>query len=266
MEGDLRAPLDVHSLRAALQPPWRRLDVVVETGSTNADLVGRAAAGEELDGSVLIAEHQTAGRGRLGRTWTATPRTQVIMSVAVSARDVPAAGWGWLPLATGVAVVDAVSALANVDAGVKWPNDVLVGTGKLAGILAEVASVEPVIVVGLGLNVTLTPGDVDGGGATSLSALDVTVPSRAALVTRLLSELGQRVDAWRAAGGADRRLRDDYTKHSLTIGNHVRATMPGRPDIIGIARSVDEQGRLCIESNGEILAVSAGDVVHLRGV
>jgi BirA family biotin operon repressor/biotin-[acetyl-CoA-carboxylase] ligase len=86
---------------------------------------------------VLIAEHQTAGRGRLGRTWTAVPRTQITMSVAVGASDVPVAGWGWLPLATGVAVVDAVSAVAGVDVGVKWPNDVLAGEGKLAAPLPK---------------------------------------------------------------------------------------------------------------------------------
>jgi BirA family biotin operon repressor/biotin-[acetyl-CoA-carboxylase] ligase len=129
-----------------------------------------------------------------------------------------------------------------------------------------VATAESVIVVGIGLNVTLSPDQVDGGGATSLAALGARLPSRDALVTRLLSELGKRVDAWRRAGGADDGLQDDYRERSLTIASRVRATIPGKPDIIGIARAVDGQGRLCIESDGDTVAVSAGDIVHLRPV
>ena len=152
----LRSPLDVATLRdglVGLGMPWRQLDVVAETGSTNADLLARAEAGADIDGSVLLAEHQSAGRGRHGRHWSAPPRTQVAMSIGVAGGSVPRTGWGWLPLATGVALADALAAL-GVEAGLKWPNDVLVNDGKLAGILAEVASPTPVIVLGLGLNVT----------------------------------------------------------------------------------------------------------------
>src|SRR6202162_3911502 len=122
----LRAPLDAETLRDGLVGPrlsWRQLDVVAETGSTNADLLARAEAGADIDGSVLLAEYQSAGRGRHGRQWSAPP---------------------------------GASAALGVEAGLKCPNDVLVTEGKLAGILAEVASPTPVIVLGLGLNVTLT--------------------------------------------------------------------------------------------------------------
>jgi BirA family biotin operon repressor/biotin-[acetyl-CoA-carboxylase] ligase len=135
---------------------WRRVDVVEEIGSTNADLLTRAAAGEDIDGAVLLAEYQSAGRGRHGRSWSAPARSQVAASVGVGVAAVPSETWGWLPLLTGVAVVDALDEITGVTAGLKWPNDVLVGTGKLAGILAEVAAPEPVVVVGLGLNVTMT--------------------------------------------------------------------------------------------------------------
>jgi BirA family transcriptional regulator, biotin operon repressor / biotin---[acetyl-CoA-carboxylase] ligase len=260
----LRPPLNVTSLRSALGPPWRHLDVVSETGSTNADLIGRAVAGEDVSGVVLIAEHQTAGRGRMGRSWSTAPRAQIALSVGVGARDVPPAGWGWLPLAAGLAVVDAVAAVTGIEAGLKWPNDVLVGERKLAGILAEMASPEPVIVVGIGLNVTLTPEEAGDPAATSLLSLGVEMPDRDVLVARLLLELGRRVDVWRRAGGADGSLSDDYRARSLTIGNPVRATLPGDREVVGTALSVDEQGRLRIESNGHTVAVSAGDVVHLR--
>ena len=155
-----RTPLDLDELRRVPVGPgaaWRRIDVVEETGSTNADLLARAAAGENIDGAVLVAEHQTAGRGRHGRKWSAPPRSQIALSIGVAAADLPAHTWGWLPLATGVAVVDALSEVTGIVAGLKWPNDVLVGDGKLAGILAEVAAPQPVIVIGLGLNVTMTP-------------------------------------------------------------------------------------------------------------
>jgi BirA family transcriptional regulator, biotin operon repressor / biotin---[acetyl-CoA-carboxylase] ligase len=272
----LRPPLDAASLRDGLTGPglpWRRLDVVAATGSTNADLLARAAAGEDIDGVVLIAEHQTAGRGRNGRTWSAVPRAQILMSFGVSTRDVPADAWGWLPLATGVAVVDTVSAVADLNARLKWPNDVIAGGGKLAGILAQIARPNPVdpslvpppaVVVGVGLNVTLRSREVDDPGATSLLELGVAAPDRDRLVRQLLRNLAVRVTNWRTVGAADRRLIADYRARSMTIGSRVRAVLPGDREIVGVARSVDEQGRLLIESGGSTVAVSAADVVHLR--
>lgn len=262
----LRAPLDQAALRAELIGTglgWRRLDVVDETGSTNADLLARAASGDDVAGAVLIAEHQTAGRGRHGRGWSAAPRAQITMSVGVSIVDVPTAGWGWLPLATGVAVVDTVAPLLEgVRVGLKWPNDVLAGDppGKLAGILAEVA--RPVVVIGLGLNVFRPPDGI--GGATSLLDLGVPAPDRTRLACGLLRELGRRVVAWRAARGADWALAADYRARSLTIGARVRADLPGGKEVVGTASAIDDHGRLCIESGGQTVVVSAGDVVHLR--
>ncbi|MGD1110330.1 MAG: biotin--[acetyl-CoA-carboxylase] ligase, partial [Mycobacterium sp.] len=252
----LRTPLDAAALRAELIGTglgWRKLDVVEETGSTNADLLARAAAGTDIAGAVLIAEHQTAGRGRHGRSWSAAPRAQITMSVGVSVVDVPTEGWGWLSLAAGVAVVDALAPLLDgigVRAGLKWPNDVLAGQpdspGKLAGILAEV--VRPVVVIGLGLNVTQAPEEVDGPGATSLLDLGVPAPDRDQLVRRLLRELGGRIVGWRAARGADWQLAADYRARSLTIGTRVRAQLPGGKEIVGTATAVDDQGRLCLET------------------
>ncbi|MEB4211573.1 biotin--[acetyl-CoA-carboxylase] ligase [Mycobacterium sp. 94-17] len=272
----LRTPLDESALRAELIGTglgWRRLDIVEQTGSTNADLLERAASGDDVAGAVLIAEHQTAGRGRHGRGWSATPRAQVTMSVGVSVVDVPTTGWGWLPLAAGVAVVDTVTPLlagTGAQAGLKWPNDVLAGPrespGKLAGILAEVA--KPVVVIGLGLNVTQSADEIDGPGATSLLDLGVAAPDRTRLVAGLLTELGRRIVAWRAARGADWSLAADYRARSLTIGTRVRAHLPGGKQVEGTASAVDDQGRLCLEATGpgggQTVVVAAGDVVHLR--
>jgi BirA family biotin operon repressor/biotin-[acetyl-CoA-carboxylase] ligase len=264
---EFRERLDAAVLRDAVlgsSPVWRRIDVVAETGSTNADLIARAAAGEDVDGAVLIAEHQTAGRGRQGRSWSDVPGAQITMSVGVDAGAVASEGWGWLPLATGVAIVDAVRAETGVEAGLKWPNDVLAGSGKLAGILAEVAAPQRIIVVGLGLNVTLRRDEIPAPEATSLIELGVDAPNRLRLIGALLRNLAERIVAWRNAGGADAGLAADYRAHCLTLGASVRAVLPDNREITGVAQAVDEQGRLCIDSNGETTLVSAGDVIHLR--
>jgi BirA family transcriptional regulator, biotin operon repressor / biotin---[acetyl-CoA-carboxylase] ligase len=275
----LRPPLDSAALRGELVGTglgWRQLDVVAQTGSTNADLMQRAASGADIDGAVLIAEHQTAGRGRHGRGWSASPRAQITMSVGVKVGDLPTATWGWLPLLTGVAVVDTVAPLlqaAGAGAGLKWPNDVLAGPpdsmGKLAGILVEVT--RPCVVIGLGLNVTQAPEEVDRSvgapAATSLLDLGLASPDRDQVLQALLRELGRRIVSWRAARGADWQLASDYRERSLTIGSRVRAHLPGDTQLVGTATGIDDQGRLCVEpegSPGQTEVVSAGDVVHLR--
>jgi BirA family transcriptional regulator, biotin operon repressor / biotin---[acetyl-CoA-carboxylase] ligase len=266
MDSDPLAPLDAAALRDGLVGPgmpWRQLDVVAETGSTNADLLARAEAGADIDGSVLLAEYQNAGRGRHGRQWTAPSRTQIALSVGVSGASVPHPGWGWLTLATGVAVADALAAV-GVEAGLKWPNDVLVDGGKLAGILAEVAAPTQVIVVGLGLNVALTADDAPDPVATSLLMLGSSATDRNALARTILRELARRIDAWRTAGGADSALLADYQRYSLTLNSRVRASMPGDREVVGVARSVDETGRLCVDTGAQIVAISAGDITHLR--
>jgi BirA family transcriptional regulator, biotin operon repressor / biotin---[acetyl-CoA-carboxylase] ligase len=265
---DTRPPLDVDRLRASLGPPWRRIDVVEETGSTNADLLDRAAAGEDVDGAVLLAEYQTAGRGRHGRHWSAPSRSQIALSVGVGVADVPPAAWGWLPLVTGVAVVDAVTEVAGIAAGLKWPNDVLAGPaetpGKLAGILAEVAAPKPLVVVGLGLNVTMTAAEAPDPVATSLALLGAAETDRTVLAEAVLRQLATRIDAWRSAGGADAALADAYRSRSRTLGARVRAALPGDQTVEGVAEDIDELGRLVINTGTQLEPVSAGDITHLR--
>ena len=265
----VRPALDIAGVRRDLVGPGRpltRLDVVETTGSTNADLLARHAEGENIDGAVLIAEHQSAGRGRNGRAWSTPPRSQIALSVGIAARGVSTTAWGWVPLLTGVAMVDAVRATTGVDANLKWPNDVLVGEGKLAGILAEVAAPDPVIVVGLGLNVTLTADEAPDPRATSLLMLGSTMLDRSALLGSVLAELTSRIDRWRSAGGPDDTLVADYRRRSLTLGTRVRATLPGDREIIGVATDLDESGQLSIDTGAQTVTVSAGDITHLRPI
>lgn len=265
-----RPALDVDGVRRDLVGPGRalrRLEVVQSTGSTNADLLARHRAGDDIDGLVLIAEHQSAGRGRQGRSWSTPARSQIALSVGVGAGALQPAAWGWLPLLTGVAVVDAVHATTGLQPGLKWPNDIQVGEGKLGGILAEMAA--PVIVVGLGLNVTLTDSEIKAEApdsrATSLLMLGSTMLDRSALLGSILAELTDRIDRWRTLGGPDPSLVDDYRRHSLTLGTRVRALMPGDREIVGIATDIGDLGQLLIDTGREIVTVSAGDITHLRG-
>jgi len=267
-----REPLNVTSLRNDLRPPWRHLEVVAETGSTNADLLARAAAGEDIDGVVLIAEHQTAGHGRMGRTWSAAPRAAITLSAGVGTANVPVAGWGWLPLATGVAVVDAIAAVTGVEAGLKWPNDVLAGPaapgsgGKLAGILAEQAG--DAIVVGIGLNVSADRDELPAGQATSLWLEGAADTRRADILVAILRELEQWYLRW--ANGAQPGnaeacgLRAAYLRSCSTVGRDVRVELPGGGTLTGRACDVDDVGRLLVSGAGGVHAVSAGDVVHVR--
>ncbi len=261
-----RAALDVEGIRRDLVGPGhplRHLDVVETTGSTNADLLARHGAGEDIRGAVLVAEHQSAGRGRQGRAWTTPARSQIALSVGVDAEGRPPADWGWLPLLTGVAVADAVHATTGIAPGLKWPNDVLVGERKLGGILTEVAAPAPVVVLGLGVNVTLTAAEAPDERATSLLMLGSTMLDRSALLGSILAELSARLDRWRAVG-PDARLIDDYRSRSTTLGTRVRALLPGDREIIGNAVELDELGHLHIDTGAQNVAVSAGDITHLR--
>ena len=270
-----REPLDAAGLRrAAVRPDglWREIEVVPSTGSTNADLLARALCGEP-EGVVLAAEEQTAGRGRMGRSWT-SPRYAALTFSLLIRPDVPPARRGWLPLLTGVAVAAAVTTVTGVPARLKWPNDVLAGEAKLAGILAEAAG--DAIVVGIGLNVSTEPAELSrlpagpGPGAlpaTSLRAAGATALNREKILLTILAGFERWYRAWRQAGGDPDRsgLRPEYTRLSATIGRTVRAELPGGQALSGPAAGVDSDGRLLVRvSSGSEVPVAAADVVHLR--
>jgi len=272
----VREPLDAARLRrAALHPdgPWREIEVVPSTGSTNADLLARALRGEP-EGVVLAAEEQTAGRGRMGRTWTSPPRAALTFSLLLNPA-VPPARRGWLPLLTGVTVAAAVTEVTGIRTGLKWPNDVLAGNvlageGKLAGILAEAAG--DAVVVGIGLNVSTEPAELPRPlpgalPATSLRAAGAQAPDREELLLAILAGFERWYRPWRQASGDPDRsgLREEYVRWSATIGRTVRAELPGGQALSGSAAGVDPDGRLLVRvSSGAEVAVAAGDVVHLR--
>jgi BirA family biotin operon repressor/biotin-[acetyl-CoA-carboxylase] ligase len=264
---DLRAPLDAAALHAALvsgRGVWSAVRVVADTGSTNADVTA-AAKGGEAEGLVLLAEHQSAGRGRLGRPWTAPPRASLAVSLLLRPRAVPAQHWPWLPLLTGGAVVEAVRRVAEVPAVLKWPNDVLVGDRKLAGILVERVdtAVGPAAVVGLGLNVSTLPEELPAG-ATSLVAEGAANPRRDALVQAVLRFVEGQYVRWRDEAGTGSWLAAAYRTRCVTLGRTVRARLPGGAVLEGAAVDVDADGRLLVDTATGRTALGAGDVVHVR--
>ncbi|WP_227984120.1 biotin--[acetyl-CoA-carboxylase] ligase [Nocardia spumae] len=261
-----RPPLDAETLRrtVAEQPDlsfFSRIDVVESTGSTNADLIAQAVD-PESDHRVLVAEYQDRGRGRHERSWVSPPRAQVAMSILVRLGGIDPARLGWLPLLTGVAVVDAIRATAGLDANLKWPNDVLIGGRKVAGILAEVASGAgaPAVVVGVGLNVSLTEDELPVPHAISLDLAGAEKVDRTELVLSLLRSFAGYFTRWRTENWDVTELAAAYRARCVTLGAEVRAELPGGDVITGVATDVDGYGRLIIGDR----TVSAGDVTHLR--
>ncbi|MET9803939.1 biotin--[acetyl-CoA-carboxylase] ligase [Streptomyces sp. NPDC006368] len=272
-----RPPLNTTALRRALLRPgalWTSLDIVPETGSTNSDLASRA--GSLPEGAVLVAEEQTAGRGRLDRTWSAPARSGLFFSVLLKPR-VPVARLAWLPLLTGVAAATGLARAAGVDMSLKWPNDLLVnvpGPGgkeerKTGGILAERAG-DDGVVVGVGLNVTLRADELPVPTAGSLALADAVSTDRDPLLRAVLRSLEQWYGRWTAAGGdpAACGLQEAYAAGCATLGRTVRAELPGARALTGEAVAIDGDGRLVVAraDGAGREAVGAGDIIHLRPV
>jgi len=271
-----RPPLNAVALRRALvrngghEGLWRAVDVVQHTGSTNSDLVALATEGKAEEGTVLVAEEQDAGRGRLDRQWTAPARSGLFFSVLLKPTGVPVERWGWLPLLTGVATATALSRAAGVDTALKWPNDLLVTVDgqarKTGGILAERAGPDAVV-VGIGINVTLREDELPVPGAGSLALAGATTTDRDTILRAVLRSLGQWYEKWRSVGGDPARsgLQDTYAAGCATLGRVVRAELPGDKSITGEAAAVDGDGRLVLATaEGVQQPVGAGDIVHLR--
>jgi len=268
-----RPPLNAVALRRALvrdKGLWSDVQVVDRTGSTNTDLVALAVDGKAEEGTVLVAEEQDAGRGRLDRRWTAPARSGLFFSVLLKPTGVPVGRWGWLPLLTGVAVATGLSRSAGVDTALKWPNDLLVtvegAERKAGGILAERAGADAVV-VGIGINVTLRADELPVPGAGSLALAGATSTDRDTILRTVLRSLEQWFVKWRSVEGdpAASGLQDTYAAGCATLGRLVRAELPGDRSVSGEAVAVDGDGRLVLATaEGVQQPVGAGDIVHLR--
>jgi BirA family transcriptional regulator, biotin operon repressor / biotin---[acetyl-CoA-carboxylase] ligase len=266
--------------------PVRRF---AEIDSTNRYLLDEARAGAP-EGAVAVADYQSAGRGRLGRRWEAPPGSNLLMSVLVR----PALAVDELHLCTVAVALAAVVASergAGVVAGLKWPNDLMVGDRKLGGILAEAlpagpgsgspavaaqgsagrdgpAVDGPVVVVGLGLNVGWPPAAPDVGeeallvAATSIRRESGSGLEPLDLLGLVLEELEGRLTDLADPEGR-RRLASEYRRRCDTVGKAVRVSLPGE-EFTGTATDITVEGHLIVDVGACLRTVAAGDVVHLR--
>ena len=256
-------PLNREALRRSLPPPWTQIEVVDRLASTNRAMLERPDTWPP--NSVLVAEHQVAGRGRLNRAWVTPARSALTFSVSLRPTP-PAATWGWLPLLAGVALRDSVVSATGITAALKWPNDLLLGPDgrKAAGILTQ--AVGDTVVLGIGLNVSTTADELPGPTATSLELAGAVALDRTALLLTVLTQLGQRYLSWQSADGNAKacELALDYRTRCLTLGQWIIVTGVGRAERHGRAVAIDGEGRLVIEVDGRPEIVAAGDVVHVR--
>jgi BirA family biotin operon repressor/biotin-[acetyl-CoA-carboxylase] ligase len=258
-----RPPLSALRLQRSLGrgPIWREVRVVAQTRSTNADLAAEARSGA-AEGLVLIAEHQSGGRGRLDRQWESPPQAGILLSALVRP-PVDVAAWPLLPLLTGLAVVEAVAAVGKVESALKWPNDVLVDGLKLGGVLCE--RIDSAVVIGIGLNVSTTSNEMPVDTATSLLVAGGGT-DREPLVKEVLRALARRYSTWCDTGGRPDSVMPAYRDRCETIGRDITLQLPGGETLQGTATAIDDEGRLVVtdRTTGESTPWLVGDVTHVR--
>ncbi|HJQ07726.1 MAG TPA: biotin--[acetyl-CoA-carboxylase] ligase [Nocardioides sp.] len=268
-----RPPFDAAALGEAVAThPDLSLELLAESDSSNQVATARAKAGAP-DGLVVVVDHQVAGRGRLDRSWETPAGAGVTFSLLVRP-TVPDARWPWIPLLVGHTVAKSLVAL-GYDAAVKWPNDILIASPdaeeepkKVAGILVERVDTPqgPAAVIGVGINVSTTAEELPVPTATSLALVDgVPTPSRADVLLGAVTAIREGFDVWQAGGDpAHERLRASYLANCVTVGQEVRAELPGGGSLEGPASDIDQHGRLVVDTVGGPSPVGAGDVVHVR--
>ena len=259
-------PTGVQSAGAGRFADVRR---VASTGSTNTDLVALARAGAP-EGVVLVADHQTAGRGRLGRRWQAPAGSSLLVSV-LCRPSLPLGSAHLVTVAAGLAAVDAVAEVAAVRPGLKWPNDLVVETGagtrKLAGLLAE-SVVEggslTAVVVGMGMNVRAVADRPDDLRAAAIAVEDVVGQPVAVddVLSAWLAAFEGRYEVLVAAGG-DLATARAHRAACVTLGRRV-AVQLATETVEGDAVDLDDDGHLVVDVDGDRRAFAVGDVVHLR--
>jgi BirA family biotin operon repressor/biotin-[acetyl-CoA-carboxylase] ligase len=237
--------------RTSDRGPWR-VEWFTTLDSTNRRALD-AARGGAADGLVVVADEQTAGRGRLGRTWEAPPGSSLLVSVLLRREGDP----GRAVMAAGVALAGAVEEVAGVGAGVKWPNDLVVGERKLAGLLAEVDG--DAVVIGAGCNVNWESFPDELAATATACNLEAGRPvDRDALLATYLDRLAEA----RATGAA---VVDDYRARLTTVGRAVRVHHVRGDDVVGTAIGVTDDGALVVrDGRGVDHTVVAADVHHLR--
>lgn len=258
-------PLDSQGINALVNTSYWRVNVVESTGSTQVDLVKKVRDGVATHGDVFATEFQSAGRGRLDRTFIAPPRSALLFSFYVEPKS---AGdrWGWLPLLAGQSVCHAISEVLDFREGdgvkLKWPNDILLNDRKVAGLLAErVESGNSTgVVIGIGINIHTRQEELPIPSATSFAVQGYTECDRNKLLIEILKSFSDHLQRWE---NDDPALLTEYSNLSATIGRRVEVELPGQSKITSVASSIDSSGALVLEDGRHI---TVGDVVHVSAI
>jgi BirA family transcriptional regulator, biotin operon repressor / biotin---[acetyl-CoA-carboxylase] ligase len=258
----LTEPLVTEAVRAAhLGAPVHFLG---ETESTNSDLLRLAEEGAP-QWTIVVANHQKAGRGRLGRTWVSTPGSSLLSSVLLRPSLLPVDA-PLLTLGAGAAMALACFEASGVDTRCRWPNDLVVGKAKLGGVLVEAKVQEGRVlhaVVGAGVNLTQSSDDFPAevrDMATSV-ALEGGRADALGLLTRYLIHLSNLIDT--SSAGYRGRLFDAYLGVCATLGRRVRATTTLGAEVVGRAVGVGNSGELLVETGSGVSRVGFGEIGHL---
>ncbi len=273
-------PLTRDTINSTLATTWlgRRIELFDSLPSTNREAVQLAQA-EVEHGTVVVAESQTAGRGRLSRTWFSPPGINLYCSIILRTARPPECltKWlSWLPLVSALAAAEAIEQVSPIRISVKWPNDLLISERKAGGILCESGTgtrSDPFQIIGIGINVN---GDEEDwpidlrGSATSIWQERKMVVDRNRLLAQLLLELEHCLDELAIHG--TNRLALAYHQRCSTIGITVRATLAGGEVIVGFAEGISQDGSLRIRpqtghphsETPEIVTVRVADIIHVR--
>ena len=226
--------------------------------STNLELARRLQAGPLANFSLVVAKEQTAGMGRLGRNWVSEPGTSISASLYLKSTHTAQLGWATLIAATAIRA--AIADLVGEEVLVKWPNDVLVNDKKISGILAQIQP-EGSLILGFGINLKAQLSAPDTATALDLLGVDADFDTVLHAVIRNFRIRWGIFEANPAT--AITKARGELVQHSATLGRSVRAVLPGGGEVFGIAKDIDREGRLVIDTP-EPVVVSAADVWHLR--
>ena len=250
----LRTPLDEAEINSRVTPYWR-VSVVELTGSTQNDLLQLVESNNALDGQVIATEFQSNGRGRLDRTFQAPAQSALLFSFYIKPRK-ERSDWGFIPLIAGLSLVRAITTIDTaMNVSLKWPNDLIINEKKCAGIIAQTTNEG--VVIGIGLNVSMTPNELPVSTATSLAIEGSTITDRNLLLSHLLNTFAELFEAWEEGS----ELLDEYASASSTIGKKVRIELPNGENLEATVARISHTGELVLDDGRH---VTAGDVIHLR--
>ena len=249
-----RAPLDRKAISAEISQYWR-VSVVEVTGSTQDDLVEKVESGEAIPKSVIAAEYQSAGRGRLDRTFVAPQTSALTFSLYIEPK-VNREEWSFIPLLAGLSMQEALSSFdKGIEIGIKWPNDLIINEKKIAGIISQ--ATPRGVVIGIGVNVGMRSDELPVEHATSLSLENFTELDRNRILAAFLNYFEVNLQVWELG----QTFAAQYRRASVTLGRQVEITLPGGEIVAATAEGISDTGGLMLDNGREI---TVGDVIHLR--